>query len=89
MKKAQEFKTQLAERFQGDFKLKMNEEKSGIVNFNPRAPEGEIQFLGFHLYWGKKSLRSSKKILKVKTSSKKLGKSIESYGDWIKANRSN
>ena len=88
MKTAKEFKQSLADRFEKDFKLKMNDEKSGIVNFNLRSPEAEIQFLGFHLYWGKKTLGSSKKLLKVKTSPKKLGKSIEVYSDWIKAHRS-
>lgn len=87
MKKAEEFKLSLASRFES-FKLKMNDDKSGIVNFNSHAPESEIQFLGFHLYWGKKSSKSSKKLLKVKTSPKKLAKSIEAYSDWIKTQRS-
>ena len=84
---AEEFKAALADRFAKDYKLKMNDTKSGIVNFNLRSPDAEIQFLGFHFYWGKKSMRSSKKRLKVKTSPKKLGKSIEAFGDWIKAQR--
>lgn len=79
MEQARQFKAELAERFQTEFKLKMNENKSGIVNFNLYAPESEIQFLGFHFSWGKKSLKSSKKLLKVKTSPKKLGKSIQAY----------
>jgi group II intron reverse transcriptase/maturase len=87
MKKAEEFKSSLASRFE-EFKLKMNDDKSGIVNFNLQSHETEIQFLGFQLYWGKKSLRSPKRLLKLKTSPKKLGKSIEAYSDWIKANRS-
>jgi RNA-directed DNA polymerase len=88
MEKAKQFKAELAERFEKDYKLKMNEDKSGIVNFSLHAPEAEIQFLGFHLYWGRKSVSSSKKMLKVKTSPKKLGKSIEAYTDWIKTQRS-
>lgn len=87
-KRATEFKNGLADRFEKDFKLKMNEGKSGILNFNLHSPERELQFLGFHLYWGKKSLRSSKRELKVKTSPKKLGKCIEAYSDWIKTHRS-
>jgi len=86
IRQAQEFKASLAKRFQ-DFILKMNEEKSGIVGFSQHAPEAEIQFLGFHFYWGRKSLNSAKKLLKVKTSPKKLGKAIEAYSDWIKAVR--
>lgn len=88
MKTAEQFIHSLADRFEKDFMLKMNDDKSGIVNFNLHTPEAEIQFLGFHLYWGKKTLGSSKKLLKVKTSPKKLGKSIEAYSDWIKAHRS-
>lgn len=88
MKKAMEFKARLSERFDQDFKIKMNEDKSGIVNFNQESPQGEIQFLGFSLYWGHKSFWCSKKLLKVKTAPKKLGKSVETFGDWIKATRS-
>jgi group II intron reverse transcriptase/maturase len=88
MKKAQEFKVKLSERFDQDFKLKMNEDKSGIVDFNQKSPQGEISFLGFSLYWGHKSSRCSKKLLKVKTAPKKLGKCVEAFGDWIKAVRS-
>jgi len=86
MNKAAEFKISLASRFE-KFKLKINDDKSGIMNFNSKSPEAEIQFLGFHLYWGKKSLDSSKKLLKVKTSPKKLGKSIEAFSEWIKTAR--
>lgn len=88
MKKAIEFKAQLSERFDSQFKLKMNEEKSGILDFNQKSPQGEVQFLGFNFYWGHKSSKSSKKLLKVKTAPKKLGKSVEAFADWIKATRS-
>ena len=87
MEKAIEFKKRLSERFDQDFKLKMNEEKSGIVDFNQKSPQGEVQFLGFNFYWGHKSSKCSKKLLKVKTAPKRLGKSIEAFGDWIKAIR--
>lgn len=88
MKLAENFKESLSERFDKDFKLKMNDEKSGIVVFNQSSPQGEIQFLGFNFYWGLKSSKSSKKLLKVKTAPKKLGKSIEAFADWIKSIRS-
>ena len=84
--KAKEFKSSLAIRFD-EYKLKMNDDKSGITKFNRHSPEAEIQFLGFHLYWGNKSLGKRTKKLKVKTSPKKLGKSIEAFGEWIKAQR--
>ncbi len=88
IEKASEFKAQLSERFDQGFSLKLNEEKSGVLNFNQKSPQGEIQFLGFNFYWGHKSSTSSKKLLKVKTAPKKLGKSVEAFGDWIKAIRS-
>ncbi|MEO5969160.1 MAG: group II intron reverse transcriptase/maturase [Bdellovibrionia bacterium] len=88
IEKANEFRTQLSKRFDLDFGLKMNAEKSGIVDFNQKSPQGEIQFLGFNFYWGHKSFSCSKKLLKVKTAPKKLGKSVEAFGDWIKASRS-
>jgi RNA-directed DNA polymerase len=87
MEKALEFKARLSERFDQDFKLKMNESKSGVLDFNQKSPQGEVQFLGFNFYWGQKSSRCSKKLLKVKTAPKKLGKSVEAFTDWIKATR--
>jgi len=85
---AKAFKTELAERLEKEFKLKMNDEKSGVSSFNIHSPKVEIPFLGFSLYWGRKSLRNSKRLLKVKTNPKRAGKCIEAYGEWIKANRS-
>ena len=84
---AKAFKTSLAERLEKDFKLKMNDEKSGITSFNLHSPKAEIPFLGFSFYWGRKSMRSTKRLLKVKTTPKRAGKCIEAYGDWIKARR--
>ncbi len=88
MNKASLFKSRLSERLDSEFKLKMNDDKSNIIIFNQKSPQGEIQFLGFNFYWGNKSFRSSKKLLKVSTAPKKLGKSIEAFGDWIKSVRS-
>jgi group II intron reverse transcriptase/maturase len=86
--KALEFKAALKEQLESDFKLKINEEKSGILDFNQQQPQGEVQFLGFNFFWGHKSSKCSKKLLKVKTAPKKLGKSVQAFGDWIKAHRS-
>ncbi len=87
MQKASEFKTRLSERFSHDFSLRMNEEKSGILDFNLKSPQGELPFLGFQFYWGYQSMKSTKKLLRIKTAPKKLGKSIEAFGEWIKAVR--
>lgn len=65
--------------------LTLNPEKSGIVVFNKKAPQGIIPFLGFEFYWG--TTRVDKRTLKLKTSTKKMGKAIESFTDWLKANR--
>ena len=86
--KAEDFKAQLSKRFDEEFKLKMNEEKSNILDFNQKSPQGEIQFLGFNFYWGHKSRNCSKKLLKVKTTPKKLSKCIAEFSEWIKASRS-
>jgi len=67
--------------------LNLNLEKSGIVTFNEKAPEGTISFLGFELYWGRLRTKAAQRILKLKTSAKKLGRSINAFTDWIKAAR--
>jgi RNA-directed DNA polymerase len=87
LNQAQEFKAQLAKRFHEDFSLKMNDEKSGILNFSPKSQSGDLNFLGFNLYWGNKSFRSTKKLLKVKTGTQKQAKAITAFADWIKAHR--
>ncbi len=84
---ATKFKSELSERF-SNFKLKLNDDKSGILEFNKKTPKAEVQFLGFKLYWGIKNLGSTKRLLKVKTAPKKLGKSIEAFEVWIKSIRS-
>ncbi len=45
MEKAEQFKAELAERFEKDYKLRMNEDKSGIMRFNLHAPEA-VLYLG-------------------------------------------
>jgi RNA-directed DNA polymerase len=64
--------------------LKLNLDKSGIVQFSARAPKGTITFLGFELYWGR---HRNARTLKVKTQPKKLHRAIEAFTEWIKRAR--
>jgi RNA-directed DNA polymerase len=82
---ASAFQAALVERMK-EAGLNLNLDKSGIVSFNADAPRGIISFLGFELYWGYAS-GGSKRTLKLKTSAKKLGRSISNFTDWIKAAR--
>lgn len=80
--KAIEFKAALNERLENFGRLKLNADKSGILKFDSKNPKGQLSFVGFSLYWGSKA--SKRKILKVKTATKKLAKCLESFTDWIK-----
>lgn len=82
-KVAEMFKANLTKRF-AEYGLKLNEEKSGIVEFGPKAG-GIIGFLGFVLYWGK--ARMTKVTLKVKTAPERLRRAVQKFTDWIKAAR--
>ena len=82
---AQTFQAALVERMK-EAGLNLNLDKSGIVSFNAAAPRGTISFLGFELYWGYAE-GGLKRTLKLKTSAKKLGRSISAFTDWIKAIR--
>lgn len=77
---AKEFKAVLASRF-AEHGLKLNEEKSGLVELGPRS-DNTINFLGFMFYWGR--VRVTKTILKLKTMPERLAKSVQKFTDWIK-----
>jgi len=83
LKVAEKFKADLAQRF-ADFGLKLNEEKSGIVEFGPQG-HGVIGFVGFVLYWGK--TRFTKTTLKIKTAPARLTKAVKNFTNWIKESR--
>jgi RNA-directed DNA polymerase len=84
-KVANEFKIALQERMKVAGKLNLNADKTGILKFDKETKDGELPFLGFSFYWGMN--KKNQKILKVKTSAKKLGKSIEAFSEWIKSVR--
>ena len=80
LKVAEEFKTQLTNRA-AEYGLKLNEEKSGLVEFGPKSGT-VISFVGFVLYWGK--TRITKTTLKIKTAPERLRKAVQNFTDWIK-----
>jgi group II intron reverse transcriptase/maturase len=85
--RATEFMSALKERMQTLGKLNLNADKSGLLPFSSSNPKGQLPFVGFCLYWGQSTKNKKKKLLKVKTAPKKLGKSIEAFADWIKSVR--
>ena len=80
LKTATDFKDQLHKRF-AEYGLKMNEEKSGIVELTPRS-DGIIGFVGFVLYWGKSAI--TKRTLKIRTAPERLQRALQNFRDWIK-----
>jgi len=76
----------LPKRF-NKYNLQLHEEKTKIVSLNSKRGEGDrsFDFLGFTHYLGKS--RKGNKVLKRKTSKKKLSKAIRATNDWIKKNR--
>jgi hypothetical protein len=80
---AQRFKAALAERF-ANYGLKLNEAKSGVVEFGPKHP-GIIGFVGFTLYWGK--TRVTKVTLKVQTAPERYKRAVQNFKEWIKTAR--
>jgi group II intron reverse transcriptase/maturase len=81
---AAEFSSALHERMKIG-SLALNKDKSGSVIFNRHRPQGVVPFLGFEFHWGTAAV--DKRMLKLKTSSKKLGKAVENFTDWVKASR--
>src|SRR5260221_9701784 len=81
---AEKFRAALAERL-AEGKLRLNLDKSSIVPFSRRNPQGTVAFLVFELYWGRNAARQ--RFLKLKTQPKRLSRSISAFTDWIKTAR--
>jgi RNA-directed DNA polymerase len=81
---AEAFRQALTERMT-QAGLKLNPDKSGVVHFSARKPEGTIKLLGFELYWG--IVKARRGVLKVKTILKRLNLAKQRFYDWIKAMR--
>jgi hypothetical protein len=83
--KANEFKRALEDRLIEEGKLKLNMDKSKITLFGNSKAVGDIQFLGFNFYWGRKL--NKVKLLRLKTNPQRLSRSIKNFTDWIKMHR--
>ncbi len=66
--------------------LKLNEDKSGMIDFERRRAKEVFHFLGFTFYWAKDH-GAVKRLLRVKTARATLVKKIQDFQSWIKENR--
>ncbi len=83
LKTAQQFKADLTARC-AEFGLKLNEDKSGIVELGPKSGN-IVKFVGFSIYWGR--ARIHKIALKIETAPERLRKAVQNFTDWIKTER--
>ena len=81
---AESFLTHLRERLK-EYYLKVNEEKTRIIDISQSSYE-VFDFLGFTFYRGRKR-KSRGRLLRVKTSKKKLFKAVGEFTEWIKTDR--
>lgn len=74
----------------GEFSLSLAEEKSGLVKFNRWEPDdsGKFTFLGFDFYWARTRRNPNHKMVKRRTSKKKLRAALAGMKAWIWSNRS-
>ena len=82
---AESFMAALSKRVKR-YKLALNEEKTGIVDFK-WSGNNDFNFLGFTVYWGSKQ-RFRKRPLKLKTNKDKLHKTLQEFEAWVKKKRS-
>lgn len=68
-----------------NFKLKLNEDKTRIIDISETSYE-VFDFLGFTFYRGRKR-KSRGRLVMVKTSKTKLFKAVGEFTDWIKKER--
>ncbi len=81
---AEDFKLSLRQRF-AEYGLRLNEEKSGIVQLSPAHKGSRINFVGFVIYWGK--TLTTKAVLKIKTAPERFHRAIQNFKEWIKSVR--
>jgi group II intron reverse transcriptase/maturase len=82
---AKDFRNALEARLES-FGLTLNLDKSGIRRFDADAPDGELPFLGFTFYWGRAGKHKGK-LLKVKTTPKRVAECIQKFKEWIQFER--
>lgn len=81
---AESFQSALQGRLQ-EAGLSLNIAKSAIVPFTAKAPKGVVSFLGFDFFWGRNG--KGERSLKLKTTAKRLHRSMEAFTDWVKLMR--
>jgi len=79
---AEKFKAALSERF-AEYGLKVNADKTGVVEFGPKTKGGIIGFVGFILYWGRGGV--TRTALKVRTAPERYKRAIQNFQSWLKA----
>ena len=86
---AERYLTALPQRL-AKFKLRLAEEKSGLVKFNrwEHKGNGTFCFLGFDFYWAPTRKNPRHSIVKRKTSKKKYRSSLRNMKEWLKKSRS-
>lgn len=86
---AERYLAQLPKRL-AKFKLRLAEEKSGMVKFNRWEPKtsGVFTFLGFDFHWSPTVRSPNYWVVKRKTNKKKYRGSLRAMKDWLKSARS-
>lgn len=83
---ADHFLKALRERF-AEGGLRIHPDKTKMTPFDHQKPQGNVNILGWTLYWGRGWYRKGDRPLKIKTSTKSLSRSINAFTAWIKAYR--
>lgn len=78
---AMRIKTALAKRL-AKFKLKLNEDKTKVVNFSKNNRRASFNFLGFTFYRGKS--RGGFDIVKIKTEGKRMREKLKKTTQWMR-----
>lgn len=86
---AERYQAVLARRL-SKFRLRLAEEKSGLVKFNRWEPKssGTFTFLGFDFYWSPTVRNPRYWVVKRKTNKKKFRDSLKRMKHWLKGSRS-
>jgi RNA-directed DNA polymerase len=83
---AERFYQTLGKRM-GKFGLELAIEKTRIMQFGPapKQSKNSFEFLGFEFRWGKS--RKGNNVVKIRTSRKRLRKSLANFTTWCRKNR--
>lgn len=82
---AERIKDALSKRLK-KFKLRMNEEKTRMVQFKRKENQAtSFNFLGFTFYWGRS--QNGRKVPKLKTEGKRLRAKLKKVNEWARSVR--